>query len=687
MPEGDRGYRVGVDIGGTFTDIVVLDEKSGDLSLYKTPSTPRDFWFGVEAGIRKVSDSMDRVSMIVHGTTVGLNAFLMRRGEKAGLITTRGFRDIYDIGRHNRESMYDLRYRKPEPLVPREHRLEVTERLDARGNVVTPLDEDEVRACVRKFKAEGVRSIAVCLIHSYANAAHEDRIGEILAEEYPEATVSLSHDVAREWREYERTSTVAINAYIRPIVDRYLSNMETQLERQGYMHRLFICQSSGGVSSVEVTKLSPVSTLMSGPAGGAVGTAQVSGLEKIPRAIGFDMGGTSTDVCVSIDGNVLIRTEYKIERHPLLVPMVDVQSIGAGGGSIAWVDSVGALNVGPQSAGAEPGPVCYDKGGTEVTTTDANLVLGRLNPDYFLGGEMAVRPDLSAKRLDEKVAGPLKLDRTAAAAGILRVVNTKMAYAVRAVTVERGLSPREFALVAFGGAGPMHACDVAAELEIPTVLVPVAPGQFSALGMLYSDIRHDFAWTFLTKTREVDRATLDERFDSLAKRAGEVLEQEDVPREKRRFVRSADMRYVGQEWSVNVPFGEEAGDTDWQANLESRFHELHKRNYGYSAPEEPTEIVNLRLTAVGLVVNPRLRELARGGADHEAQALKGTRKVYFPSLGWNERTPIYERERLLAGNKLAGPAVVEEPGSTTVVPPGWTATVSAYGNMLIRKNG
>ncbi len=680
---------MGVDIGGTFTDIVVLDEGSGALSLYKTPSTPRDFWFGVENGIRRVSDSIDRVSMIVHGTTVGLNAFLMRRGEKAGLVTTKGFRDIYDIGRHNRESMYDLRYRKPEPLIPREYRLEVKERMDARGNVVEPLDEASVRAVARKLKAEGVKSVAVVLIHSYANAAHEDRIGEIFEEEYPEATVSLSHDVAREWREYERTSTVAINAYIRPIVDKYLSNMEAQLEKKGYMKRLFICQSSGGVSSVEVTKLSPVSTLMSGPAGGAVGTAQVSRLEEIPRSIGFDMGGTSTDVCVSLEGGVSIRNEYKIERHPLLVPMVDVQSIGAGGGSIAWVDSVGALNVGPQSAGAEPGPVCYDKGGTEVTVTDANLFLGRMNKENFLGGEMKVRLDLAERQIEAKVAKPLGLDKVEAAAGVLRVVNTKMAYAVRAVTVERGLSPREFALVAFGGAGPMHACDVAQELEIPTVLVPVAPGQFSALGMLYSDIRHDFAWTFLAKTQEVDRSLLEERFAELTKKAEVVLNQEGVPARDTWFVRSVDMRYVGQEWSVNVPFEAAkhggAGGDKWRRKLEEMFHELHKRNYGHSAPEEATEIVNLRLAAIGQVHKPKTRTLPEGKAKPPAEAEKEPRRVFFPGVGWNDGTPIYDRDRLLAGNTIKGPAIIEEAGSTTIIPPRWTAKVSQFGNILVRQ--
>lgn len=683
MAEGR--YRVAVDIGGTFTDFVILDQESGRLTLEKTPTTPRDLWEGIARGLEQAGMAPAEIAMFVHGTTVGLNAFLERKGVPVGLITTKGFRDVCEIGRHNRVDMYDLFYRKPEPLVPREHRLEVRERIDGSGQVLEPLHEEDVTAAADHFRRHGIRAVAVCLLHAYANPVHEQRVGEILARVYPEAHVSLSHQLVREWREYERTSTTVINAYIAPRVGDYLRRLEDGLARRGYRRPLFINKSSGGVMSAASARERPVYTLMSGPAGGAVAAAAIGRAAGFEHVIAFDMGGTSTDVSIAWEGRLRLTAEAQVDRHPVMVPMVDIHSIGAGGGSIAWIDPQGALHVGPQSAGAEPGPACYGRGGEEPTVTDANLLLGRL-PSRLLAGTMTLYPELAGRAVG-RIAAALGLGELEAAAGIVRIVNTRMAYAIRAMTVQRGLDPKDFVLMAYGGAGPMHGCALAAELGIPTVVVPVLPGAFSALGMLLSDLRHDAVRTAPARTEEADPAQVAGLFAEMEAELAEAVRAEagDVPL---RFERYVEMRYVGQEYLVRVPVPDgRPVDAELLRDLRRAFDRLHDQAYGHASEAEPTEMVHLRVTCLGRLQPVQLPELPPGGPEPPAWACVGAAETCFEEGGGFVPCPVYERERLLAGNRLRGPALVVEKGATTVVPPGFTLGVSRHGHLVIRREG
>ncbi len=678
-------YRVAVDIGGTFTDFAILDQETGQLVLEKTPTTPRDFWQGIARGLELAGIEPARIAMLVHGTTIGLNTFLERKGAPVGLITTHGFRDVYEIGRHNRVEMYDLFYRKPEPLVPREHRREVRERLDATGQVLVPLHEEDVAAAAEHFRRHGIRAIAVCLLHAYANPVHEERVGLILAELYSEAHVSLSHRLVREWREYERTSTTVINAYIAPAVSAYLERLEEGLARRGYRRPLFINKSTGGVMSVASARERPVHTIMSGPAGGAVAAAAIGREAGFPHVIAFDMGGTSTDVSIAWEGRLRLTADAQIDRHPVMVPMLDIHSIGAGGGSIAWIDAQGALHVGPQSAGAEPGPACYGRGGEEPTVTDANLLLGRL-PPQLLGGAMPLYPDRAARAVG-RVAEALGLSLLEAAVGIVRIVNTRMAYAIRAMTVQRGLDPKDFALMAYGGAGPMHACALAAELGIPTVVVPILPGAFSALGMLLSDLRHDAVRTAPVRTEEADPARVAGLFAEMEQELAEAVRAEmgDLPLA---FERHVEMRYVGQEYLVSVPVPNgRPVDAQLLRELRHAFDRLHEQAYGHASTDEPTELVNLRVTCLGRLAPVQLPRLPYGGAEPPAAARAGTVEAYFEGEDGFIPCPVYRREGLLAGNRLRGPALVAEKGATTVIPPGFAVEVSPEGHLLIRGEG
>ena len=678
--------RCAVDIGGTFTDLVLVDTHTGSLYIEKTPTTPDNLWTGIADGLRRAQVDAAALAMLVHGTTVGLNTFLEKKGAPVGLITTAGFRDVYEIGRVNRIDMYDLFYRKPEPLVPREHRLEVRERIGPAGEVIEPLVEDDVRAAADHFRRHGIRAIAVCLLHSYANPAHEERVAALLEEYYPEAQVSVSNRLAREWREYERTSTTVINAYIAPRVSAYLAEMEAGLAGMGYRRPLFIHKSSGGVMSVRTAQAQPVHTIMSGPAGGSVAAAFVGRQLGFENVIAFDMGGTSTDVSVAWQGELRVTAEAKFERHPVMVPMVDIHSVGAGGGSIAWVDPQGALQVGPQSAGSVPGPACYGRGGREATVTDANLLLGRLRP-VILGGAMTLDRDLAHEAV-AAVARSVGLDVTAAAAGIIRIVNTKMSHAIRAITVERGLDPKDFALVAFGGAGPMHACALAEELNVARVVVPVLPGAFSALGMLAGDVRHDAVRTRPQPTEAADPASLAGEFEAMEQELAAVIADEvggQVPVDFQRFI---EMRYAGQEYVVRVPVP--AGrpfDRDLLADVRADFDRLHEQAYGHASSTEPTEIINLRVAAFGRLPRLELPTLPAGGEAPPDSALIDRVECIFDHAAGPLPTPVYAREELLAGNRLPGPAIVVEKGATTVLNPGFHLTVSERGHLVIDREG
>lgn len=672
---------VSIDIGGTFTDFVVMEGITGQVTIEKIPTTS-DIVSGILDGFRKLNLDLGQVRYIVHGTTVALNTFLQRVGAQTGLVTTKGFRDVYEIGRHSRTDLYNLFFRKPVPLIPRRRCLEVDERLDYQGKVLQPLDLEELKkVCRTLVEEQRVEALAICFLHSYVNAEHEERAAQWIRENYPQLPVSVSSELVREWREYERTSTTVINAYVLPVVKNYIENLSARLAERKFKHGLFVNRSSGGVMSAERASRRPVHTIMSGPAGGTVAAAYVGTQHHYEKVIAIDAGGTSFDVSLIIDGQPQITSEAKLDGHPLMVPVINIHSIGAGGGSIASVDEGGALAVGPRSAGANPGPVCYGKGGTEPTVTDAHLVCGALDPDYFLGGEMRLDSASARRVIQEKIADKLHLPLLEAGYGIIKVANTRMATAIREMTIQRGFDPREFVLVAFGGAGPMHANALGDELEVSKIIIPVASGAFSALGILLSDVRFDSTFTKVLPLVEVSASDFQSIYTSLEQEATENLEREGFRPDEIRFVRELDMRYVGQEYTVRVPL-----DGFDQAAIKKRFDEVHEMTYAHSAPGEPAEVVNYRLSAFGRIPKPRLEKIRQGTSNPLPRAIRGRRDVYFGELKKFIPTAIYEREQLLASNRIAGPAVVEEKACTTIILPGYIGVVDDHGNIVIERD-
>ncbi|MFQ5594046.1 MAG: hydantoinase/oxoprolinase family protein [Anaerolineae bacterium] len=688
--------RLGIDVGGTFTDVVLIDDRSGQIHYTKVLTTPRNPAEGVMSGIEKIladtGSTMDQVGYIVHGSTIGTNALIERKGAKTGLITTEGFRDVLEIARIERPAagLYDMSVDLPDPLVPRYLRCEVRERVGADGQVVTPLDEGSVRQAVQYLKDEGVESIAVCLLFSFLNPAHEQRVGEICRELYPEAYVSLSSQIAPEFREYERSSTTVINAYLQPIVVRYLDSLVQQLEGQygavdpstGSGQALRIMQASGGSMTVDVARVDAVHTVNSGPAGGVVASSYVGRLVGDTQLVSVDMGGTSFDIGLVDQGQPRVHSEGEFEGLPVKMPMVDVHAIGAGGGSIAWIDKGGALNVGPMSAGAAPGPACYGLGGEESTVTDANLVLGRLNPDYFLGGEMVLHPDLARRAIETRVAKPLGMSVEEAANGIIRLVNANMVKGISVSSIEKGYDVREFTLMAFGGAGALHAVELAEALDMSKVIIPPFPGTLSALGLLVSDTRHDYVQTVAISEQDAKAEALLEILQNLEARGRAQLKEERVPEDQIEVVWSADLRYEGQSYEINtpVPHNGRLTQADVQETIR-RFHELHQRIYEYSSVDEPVEFINVRVTTIGRVPAVSLAAGDSQGAD-PAAAQRASRPVYFSGAGFVE-CPVYDRARLKPGNQVAGPCLVEEIASTTVLTPGARGVVDEYGNIVI----
>jgi len=686
MTKSSRGpLRLSADVGGTFTDVAAFDEPTGRLKLGKTLTTPSRLVTGIETGVGKADAAFSAAQLFLHGTTVAINTILERTGARCALITTQGFRDIYEIGRVNRPESYNLFFQKHKPLIDRDLRFEIRERLDAQGRVLIPLDEDEVRAVAAEAVKRGVKAIAILFLHSYRNPAHEQRAKRIVEEAYPDLFVTASHELSQEYREYERTSTTAANAYVGPRVRSYLSEMDGHLKDTGFDGTFLVVQSSGGLFDIEEAQSSCIRMLESGPAAGVIGTRTLCANIGLKNAIAFDMGGTTAKAGVIYDGDVLMTGGVLVGGYatglPLQIPMIDIQEVGTGGGSIARIEAGGGLRVGPESAGAQPGPVCYGQGGTEPTITDCNLVLGRLAPDRFLGGEMTL--DLPAARaaLETKIAAPLALDPVAAADGILRIAATKMSHMVRWVTTERGLDAADFALVAYGGAGPLHAVMIARELRIAKVIIPFAPGHFSAYGMLFADLRRDLVNTWF---KPLDAASFDD-LEALY-RAMEKTGAEDLARSRDMIVemqveRGADMRYVGQEHAVTVHLPRELFAAHDRAGIKARFDAVHETRYGYSAPGEKAEIVSLRSATIGLMRKPALEPVATGGESAE-DAFTGKRTVYFSATGGVD-TPTYDRARLKAGNRIEGPALIEEHASTTVVEPKDVLTVDAFGNLHI----
>ena len=694
------GYRLGIDIGGTFTDATLINETTGEVHIGKVSSTPKDpsagFMEATHRILRQNNVAPADVSYLVHGTTVATNSIIEGKVARTGFVTTDGFRDMLEIARQIRPSLYDLQFEKPKPLVPRYLCFGVPERLDAHGQVLTPLDEHPVRKVAEQLRREGVESVAVCLLHAYANPAHEQRVGEIIREFFPGAIISLSSEVAPEFREYFRASTTVINAGIRPIVARYLERIEQQLRREGLVAELLLMQSSGGVFTFAEASRKPVFMVESGPAAGVISAAYLGSKLGYKDIISLDMGGTTAKVGLIQDGTPKVIKDYEVGAaaragfgshrglgYPIRTPVIDLVEIGAGGGSIAWVDSGGILRVGPQSAGADPGPACYGRGGNQPTITDANLVLGRLSPDHFLGGKMKLDVEAARQVIAKQCGALLGMDAVETAHGIVEIANAAMVNALRLVSVQRGYDPRDFVLVAFGGAGPLHANRLAQETDMPTTFIPMSPGTTSSWGLLVTDLKHDYSTTMIERVDRLDVSAVENVCQELEAQGRTTLEREGVVPKEMSFLREVDMRYVGQSYELTVPFPDKRLSGAELAHVLEQFHHEHHRAYGFSAPGERVEFVTLRLTAVGQIIKPQLRKWVKseGGL---ASALQATRPVYFAESGGYVDCPIYDRYRLAAGNILEGPAIVVELDSTLVIHPGYQAEVDPFANLILK---
>jgi len=677
--------RVATDIGGTFTDLVYLDEKTGQIGVAKASTTPADFAQGVIDTLHKSAIRVPETTFFVHGSTVIINALTERKGAKTALITTRGFRDVLEITRANRPDLYNMYYTKPKPFVPRYLRLEVRERMNYKGEVLAPLHEEDVRRAAEFCRKENVEAIAVCFLHAYANPAHEIRCGEILREMLPDIPVTLSHEITREWREYERTNTAVLNSYVMPVAKFYLTNLEKNLAELGMGKVYHIMQSNGGTATFEMGKRVPINTVESGPVAGVIGAAMIGNLIGERNVISLDVGGTTAKTSLVENGTPRITTEYKIEwrrdyaGYPILAPTVDIVEIGAGGGSIAWVDNAGALKVGPVSAGAVPGPACYGRGGDKPTVTDANVLAGRINPDYFLGGEIKLDVE-NAQRAMKPIADHFKVSVEEAAMGVIRLADANMINALKLVSVRRGYDPRDFVLIAFGGGGAMHAGALARELRVKEVLIPNEPAVFSAWGMLMTDLRYDFIRTTIRRADQISAATLTEIYCGMEAVARQNLLDQHIPEERMMFQRFADMRYLGQEHTVKVPIPGGVITDAMMPEICERFHRLHEHTYTFRL-DTLIEFVNYHVTGFGIVEKPQLKKLDGTQGSLEA-ARKGTRRVNFDELGYHE-APIYERSLLPVGVRIPGPLVIEEPASTTVVFPDQTVYRDEYGFLHI----
>lgn len=669
--------RIGIDIGGTFTDLVLLDEDTGEVHTHKLLSRPDDVSEGVMAGLQELVSDPRRVSFLVHGTTVGLNTLLQRRGGPVALLVTEGFRDVYGIARANRQRMYDLFYKRPEPLISRRHVYEVPERVLADGTIDSPLDVEAIEGLAHVLSEREYESVAVVFLHSYMNPHHELEAQRTLANMLPNVPLLLSHRVAGEYREYERTSSTVLAAYVAPVIERYLESLEIKLSRRNYPGPVYLMRSGGGVMTTSVARSEAIHTLMSGPVGGAVGCKLLSRQLGQSNLICIDMGGTSFDVSLLVDADIDVTSEASLEGFPLLVPTVNVNSLGAGGGSIAWSEA-GALRVGPLSAGADPGPACYGGGGCEPTVTDANVVAGRIVPNHFLGGDMSL--DVGAShRVIGRLAAEVGLEPEALAGGILSITNALMANAIRTVTVARGLDPRDFAIVAYGGAGPLHAAFLAQELGVPKVIVPRAPGTFSAWGMLNSDLRHDGVQPLICAFDDARADLLEDRYQVMERTGRAALEDQGKgPGAAVRLERSADLRYVGQEYFVNVPVVRPLEDTGL-VQLKRRFHAAYEARYGHCNPHASIEFVNLRLVGLGSIGPERpTREPATASVP---EAPESTISGFFEGRWFD--TPVFLRHGLGLTALMQGPCIVQEEFSATVVPPGSTCSVDELRNLVI----
>jgi len=685
-------YKLGIDVGGTFTDFLLMDEE-GNAEVYKSLTTAKDISQGVIDGLRAIAETkgskleefLQNVTLIVHGTTITTNTILTRTGAKTGFITTKGFRDPLILKRGVKKEQYDFHCAPPPPIVPRYLIQVVEERVDCEGKEVTPLVEADVYQAIEKFKREGVEAVGVTFLFSFLNPSHEIRVGEILRKEMPDAFISLSSEVMPQVRLYERCSTTALNSYVGVVLRQYLEKAQQRLKELKFDGVLLIMQSNGGVMSAEIATKFPVNTLLSGPAGGPTAGLSYASLYNTSDIITIDMGGTSFDACLVKGGIAPLSMGGEIGGQWLSTPMLDIHTIGAGGGSIAWVDAGGVLQVGPESAGADPGPVCYDRGGESPTVTDADLLLGYLDPNYFHGGRIKLNLEKATKAIEEKIAQPLNISVIEAAEGIYRLVNSRMSSALAVITTQRGFDPRDFSLITAGGAGPIHATAIAEELGISRTIVPRHSSVFCAEGMLMCDLRYEYVRTYPRAIEDVDIETLNQLYLDIAEEGTKTLNAEGIASERISTSYDMDMRYIGQYSEVTVPFeiGKDRKISHELFNsIVAAFHERHDILYGYSLPNAKVEIVNLRLSCKGITDKPEMRKHDYKGKD-ASPALKNKRRAFFE--GRFMETLVYDVEKLEFGNRVSGPALLEQATTTVVVPPRWVVTCDEYGNFEVKK--
>ncbi|WP_172121837.1 MULTISPECIES: hydantoinase/oxoprolinase family protein [unclassified Devosia] len=679
-------YRIGVDVGGTFTDFTLLNDASGEIHFFKTPSTPHDPSEAIEIGLRGVLEANKvapaDVSYLGHGTTVATNIVIERRGARTGLMTTKGFRDVLELGRQARPSIYDYRVEKPPVLIPRDRRVEVLERVGPDGEILTELDEASLRTAVLRLAELGVESVAICFLHSYRRPEHEASAKAIVQQLLPNAYVTLSSEILPEFREFERMSTVAVNAFVGPKMGAYLERFRNRVRDVGIPVQPYTIHSNGGLMSADTVYANPVRTCVSGPAAGVVGAAEIGRIAGLPNLITFDVGGTSTDVSLIDDATPLFTSARLVAGYPVKTPMLDIHVIGAGGGSIAAIDDAGSMKVGPRSAGAAPGPVAYGRGGTEPTITDANLCLGRLDANTLLGGRMQIDLEAARTAIRDAIAIPLGLSLEAAALGIIQIANANMSRAIRSVSVEKGYDMGEFALCAFGGAGPLHAAEVAVECGLPRILIPREPGTVCARGMLLTDLSSDYVRSYFADASRDSLGQVIGLFEAMMAEGEAWLDSEGVPAGNRRFKRVLDARYRGQNFEVKVDC--DGIGPDDLPELEERFHAAHTKEYGYAIRHRAIQFVSARLQAIGEVAKAPQAEVAGGSSLVAAQA--GSRPVYFDAgHGWVE-TPIYRRGDLPAQTDIAGPAIINEMSATSLILPGQTVCADRWGNLIVSTN-
>ena len=676
---------VGVDIGGTFTDLVGC--VGGRIVTSKTSTVPADPTRGVAESLALADCHIPSLAEVLHGSTIAINTVLERKGARTALITTRGFRDTYAIGRGNRIEAFNLFFHRPKPLVPRDLTFEVTERIDARGAVLAPLDEGEVAALIAQLPALGIEAVAVCFLHAYANPSHERCVGDLIRAARADLFVTLSHEIVREYREYERTSTTALNAFVGPRVQGYLRRLESFLRTAEFPGKVNIMRSNGGVMSIALAQEQPVAMMESGPVAGMIGAGRLAQILRVERAIGFDMGGTTAKASLITNGAPAIEEGYVIgdpaSGQPMQLPVVDIVEVGAGGGSIAWCDATGGIHVGPVSAGADPGPASYGKGSVEPVVTDADLILGRINGERFLNGAMRLDRAAAERAMHDRIAGPLRLAVPEAALGVVQIADAAMSLAVRAVSVNKGVDPRDTAMIAFGGAGPLHAVAIAREIFIPKVIVPKVPGTFSALGMLMASWRQDFVRTLYGALGTLKKSDVDAVFAELTEAGRAQLARDEIAEDRAGFQFFADLRYVGQEHTIATPVRDPNLLGGEFAPLRALFDAAHHQRYGQAAPEERLEIVNVRLVVTAGRPDTLAERWLQETWTPEPPVADQSRDVIFGDAGRARRTRIVWRPSLAVGARIEGPAVIEEPNATTLIYPGDVATVSEAGHLII----